>query len=743
MAHLPLLMKDLALILGAAAITTLIFRRLKQPLVLGYVIAGLLVGPHFSFFPTVGDPENIKIWADIGVVILLFSLGLEFSFKKLMRVGGSASIAGIFEISSMLLLGYITGTMLGWSQMNSIFLGGIIAISSTTIIIRAFDEQGMKATSFAGLVMGMLVIEDIVAVLLMVLLSTVAVSQQFSGVALLIEVVKLLFFLSLWFLSGILILPSFFRWVGKWLNEETLLIIALGLCLAMVLLATQMGFSAALGAFIMGSVLAETSQAETIEHQMQPVKNLFGAIFFVSVGMLIDPVLLWKYKWPVLLITIAVMLGKTIFVTIGSFISGQPLKQSLQAGMSMSQIGEFSFIIATLGVSLGVTEDFLYPIAVGVSVITTFTTPFMIRASQPIYLLIDEKLPQKWRNRLNRYSSSAQQLPAEADWKVVFRGYFIAIALNSVVILAVMFLAVRFLDPWLVKHLGNELFSHILTVIVTLIISAPFIWALTIKKLHRGSYTSLWLNSQLNHGPLVLVEVIRNLLAVLYLFLLLNQLFPVNVAFFGSVITLAVVLVIFSRKLQAFYARIEKRFMTNLHHRELMQNTGAKSTLTPWDAHLAHFVIRPEAACVGKSLQTLAWRERFGINVASIERGAKMITTPNRDELVFPFDKLAVIGTDQQLQQFRQIVEPAVPIKLEEAEEDIRLMKIKVDEHNLLKGKTIRHSGVREMTNGLVVGIERNGERILNPDSTMVFEWDDIVWIVGERNKILELTAKA
>ncbi len=739
MAHLPVLIKDLALILGAAAITTLIFRMLKQPLVLGYIIAGLLVGPHFNFFPTVGAAEDVRIWAEIGVVILLFSLGLEFSFKKLMRVGGAASISGIIEIGGMLLLGYTTGLLLGWSQMNSIFLGGIIAISSTTIIIRAFEEQGLKDKSFASSVMGMLVIEDIVAVLLMVLLSTVAVSQQFAGKELIFAVVKLAFFLSLWFLSGILILPSFFRWAARWLNEETLLIISLGLCLAMVILATNIGFSAALGAFIMGSVLAETSQAEIIEHQMQPVKNLFGAIFFVSVGMLIDPTLLWQYKWPVLLITLAVILGKTFYVTLGSFISGQPLKQSMQAGMSMSQIGEFSFIIATLGVSLGVTSKFLYPIAVGVSVITTFTTPFMIKCSLPLYNFIDNRLPPRWRNRLNRYSSGAQQIPADADWKQVFKTYLFTITLNSVVILAAIFMAVRFLDPWLRTQFDNMMVAHVITVALTLLLLSPFIWALTIKKLQRGAYTSLWLNSQANHGPLVVVEILRNLLAVLYLFLLLNQLFDVMTAFIGAIIVLAVVLFIFSKRLQAFYARIERRFMTNLHHKDLENNTGATSTLSPWDAHLVYFTVRPEAEVLGKSLESLGWREKYGVNIASIDRGSIKIPAPKRDEMVFPYDRLGVIGTDQQLQAFRAVVEPSVIKVTTPEEEDIKLMKMRVDEHNLLKGQTIRGSGIREKTNGLVVGIERNGQRILNPDSYTIFEWDDIVWVVGDRRRILEM----
>ena len=383
MSHLPTLIQDLALILAIAGVTTLLFKKLKQPVVLGYILAGILVGPNFSLLPSISDLEGVKVWADIGVIFLLFSLGLEFSFKKLMNIGGTAGVTGIFEIICMVALGYVTGKLMGWSSMDCIFLGGIIAISSTTIIIRSFDELGVKARKFAGVVLGVLVIEDLMAVLLMVLLSTLAVSRESAGMEMLYSVLKLAFFLFLWFLSGIFLIPGFLKWGRKIMNDETMLVISLGLCLLMVVAATYAGFSAPLGAFIMGSILAETPQAEKIEHLVQPVKNLFGAVFFVSVGLLIEPEMLMKYIGPVFILSFVVILGKTVNVTFGALLSGQPLKQSLQAGMSMAQIGEFSFIIATLGVSLQVTSDYLYPIAVGVSVITTFTTPYMIRLADP------------------------------------------------------------------------------------------------------------------------------------------------------------------------------------------------------------------------------------------------------------------------------------------------------------------------------------------------------------------------
>ncbi|HEX6427692.1 MAG TPA: cation:proton antiporter [Niastella sp.] len=737
MSHLPTLIQDLALILAIAGVITLLFKKLKQPVVLGYILAGLLVGPNFSLLPTISDTEGIKVWADIGVIFLLFSLGLEFSFKKLVKVGGTAGVTGIFEISCMVTLGYFTGKLMGWPTMDCIFLGGIIAISSTTIIIRAFDELGVKTRKFADVVMGVLVIEDVMAVLLMVLLSTLAVSREFAGVDMLYSVLKLIFFLCLWFISGIFLIPGFFKWGRKMMNDETMLVISLGLCLLMVVLATYAGFSAPLGAFIMGSILAETPQAEKIEHLVRPVKNLFGAIFFVSVGLLIDPALLIKYIGPVLLLSFVVILGKTINVTMGALLSGQPLKQSIQAGMSLAQIGEFSFIIATLGLTLNVTSDYLYPIAVGVSVITTFTTPYMIRLADPFFNWLTPKLPMKWRLAINQYSTGAQTILAESDWRIVLRSYMLVMATNSVVIIALILLSATYLLPVLKTHIPGQQLPAILTFAITLFATAPFFWGLAIRRLHSLAYRNLWLDKKYNHGPLVMLEVVRNVLLVVLVGFLVNQLFNTMIALVAILPVIVIVLLVFARRLNSFYARLEKKFLSNLNQREHMQSS-ASSDLSPWDAHMAFFTMPAESTVVGKSLQDLAWREQYGINIAYIERGSITITAPARSDVLYPFDKMAVIGTDVQLEEFRTVLESAL-LPSKNGEEEITLNKIIVDNHTALRGKTLRNSGIREITNGLVVGIERNGQRILNPDSTTIFEWDDIVWIVGDRKKIDEL----
>jgi CPA2 family monovalent cation:H+ antiporter-2 len=721
----------------AAGLVTLLFSRLKQPVVLGYIIAGLLVGPNFQLFPTIVELKGIQTWAEIGVIFLLFALGLEFSFKKLATVGASASVTGLIELSLMMTMGYFAGKWMGWSNMDCIFLGGIIAISSTTIIFRAFDELGLKTRLFTSLVMGVLIIEDLVAVLLMVLLSTLAVSQASAGMEMLIALAKLGFFLCLWFLTGIYVLPSFLKAISRWLNNETLLIVAIALCLGMVVLASSVGFSAALGAFIMGSILAETSYGEKIEHLVTPVKNLFGAIFFVSVGMLIDPKILLEYIGPVLLLTVLVIVGKVLFVTGGSLVAGKSLRHSLQAGTSMSQIGEFSFIIATLGVTLHVTSSYLYPIAVGVSVITTFTTPYMIRLAGPLEKFLNKHLPKKWLASINKYSMGSQTIKGESDWKIVFNAYLQMILLNSVVIISMILLSNYYLKPFINSYFNNEIWARLIGLVVTLIAMGPFLWGLTAKKIAGIAYKALWLDRKYNHGPLVTLEVARNVVAVLLIGLLLRQYLPVVPTLLGSVVVMIIVLVIFRQRLQFFYHRIEDRFLANLNQKEHKNTTSSQRSLSPWDAHLSKIEISPTSKIVGSSLGKLQLRERFGINIAFIERGEHIIYAPTKTDRLFPHDQIGVIGTDEQLQKFNPIVHSKnESLQVSANAEDIILERIVVDETNGLKGQTIRGSGIREKTDGLVVGIERNGERMLNPASETQFEWEDVIWLVGHKQKI-------
>ena len=715
MIHLPALIIDLAIILSAAAVVTLLFKKLKQPVVLGYIIAGLFIGPNIKFFPTIDDIGSIRLWADIGVIFLLFGLGLEFSFKKLIKIGGVAVITAFTEIGLTMLVGYGVGRLLGWNTINSLFLGGILAIASTTIIIRAFDELGVKNQKFAGIVTGVLIIEDLAAVLLMVLLSTVAVSRTFEGVEMIMSVLKLAFFLVLWFVSGIFFLPTLLKKIRTLVNEETLLIVSLALCFIMVVLAAYAGFSPALGAFIMGSILAETTKAERIEHLLKPVKNLFGAIFFVSVGMLIDLHMLVLHALPIFLATLVLLFGKPLFVTLGALAAGQPLKIAIQSGMSLSQIGEFSFIIATLGVTLNVTSDFLYPVAVAVSVITTFTTPYMIRFSDPVYNRINGILPEKWKKSLSAYSVGAQNITEISDWNKVLRFYFINVIVFSVIILTIILFSTQFLSP-----LFSALkWGQLITVFVTLVILSPFLWALSFRRTQRQAYANVWVKPSLR-GPLIALLLSRILLAFFFIGFLFDRLFSPGIALLG-VSGASVILAIFSKRIKSFYGKLNP-------------------ILTPWDTHISTFELNAQSPFIGKSLFESQIREEFGVNIAVIERGDYVINVPNRHEILYPFDTLSVIGTDEQLKIFEEYLESkATETKLLDTSRKVSLHHFTISKKSALVTKNIRESRIRERSKGLVVGIERKGERIINPESDLVFQENDKVWIVGNEMRILVL----
>lgn len=748
MGHLPDLIHDLALILITGALATLLFRKIKQPLVLGYIIAGFLVGPHFHLLPTVADNANIKTLAEIGVIFLLFSLGLEFSFKKLMRVGGAASITAFVEIAFITSVGYFTGKLMGWSTMDSLFLGGMLASSSTTIIIRAFDELGVKTKQFARIVFGVLVVEDIVVILLMVLLSTIAVTNQFEGGEILYTISRLLFFLAIWFLAGIFLLPTLLKKAKSLLDDETLLILSIGLCLGMVVLATQVGFSAELGAFIMGSIIAETTSAEKVEHVIKPVKDLFGAVFFISVGMLIDPKAIIEYGIPVIIVTLLTLFGKLFSTTLGALLSGQPLKQSVQVGMSMAQIGEFAFIVATLGLSLGVISDFLFPVAVGASAITTFTTPYLIKYSDPFYRFLVRHLPEHWVKRLNRYSLSTQTIKSENDWKIVLFSYVKIVAVNGIIVVALIFLCINILIPFLDANMDNQILRSAIALVVSLGLASPFIMALMSKRPANLAYKEMWLNKSYSKGPLLMIEILRILLGIFLLGFLVSKVFNNQAAIFIVVPLVIAIFFIFAKRLQKLYSRIEKGFLVNLNAREyaeyntlsagvIRKNAEIQTQMEPWDAHIVPLEVPQQAEYIGRTLHELEWREKYGINIVYIKRGGKIINAPDRNQILLPFDRIGIIATDEQIQIFKPVFDLVeIGVASEVDLDTIVLDNIIVNEYTQLKGLNIRSSGLREKTNGLVIGIERKNERILNPDSTMIFEWDDVVWIVGERKKI-------
>lgn len=748
MSQIPTLISDLAVILISAGIVTLLFKRLKQPVVLGYIVAGILAGPAIESIPTVSDVESIRIWADIGVIFLLFALGLEFSFKKLMQVGGTAVIGAITIVIGMMTLGYTTGMALGWGHMNSLFLGGMLSMSSTTIIFKAFDDLGLRNQRFAGVVFGILVVEDLFAVLLMVLLSTLAVSKHVEGMELLDNVVKLGVFLLFCFVIGIYLIPSFLKKAKRFLNEETLLIVSLGFCLGMVIIATKAGFSSALGAFVMGSILAETVDAERIERLIKPVKDLFGAIFFVSVGMLIDPQLLWTYKVPILLLTFVVMAGQILFAGFGVLLSGQPVKIAIQAGFSLAQIGEFAFIIAGLGLSLHVTDHFLYPIVVAVSVITTFFTPYMIRLAGPAYKLAEKVIPASWQRFLERYASGSNTIRQKSAWHKLLKSLARIVGTYTAVTLVLVFLWLQFVTPFITARITG-IQGNVLALVLILALIAPMLRAIMMKKNHSEEFQQLWNDNKYNRGPLVSLIVLRILLCIGLVMLpvmrLLNVALGIMLAVAGAVIAVA----IFSKKLKRQSILMERHFFTNLAARETELEKKAPIShrfanhLLERDLHLADFEVRQNSPSMGKTLKELNFRQKCNVNIVTIVRGEKRINIPGGNERLYPFDKLVAVGADKDLEVFRNyLVERYRQSEANRPEEyrEVKMEQIRISPGSRLIGRTILESGIRDQSACLVIGIERDNRSIKNPPPATVFEEGDIVWLVGEPDKLVRLS---
>ncbi|RYY30821.1 MAG: sodium:proton antiporter [Chitinophagaceae bacterium] len=753
MAHLPELIRDMALILLVGAFVTILFKRIKQPLVLGYIIAGFLVGPHFAYLPTIVDHENIETFAEIGVIMLLFSLGLEFSFKKLVKVGGSASVTAGVEILFVGLGGYLTGYLLGWNRMDSLFLAGMLASSSTTIILRAFDELGLKSRQFAKIVFGVLVVEDIIVILLMVLLSTIAVTQQFQGGEIIFTVFKLGFFLVLWFLVGIYLLPAFIKRTKKWMDEETVLILSIGLCFGMVLLATQVGFSAELGAFVMGSLIAETVLAEKIEHVTLPVKQLFGTIFFVSVGMMIDPQAMYQYSGPIVAITILTIVGKFFFSALGALISGQPLKRAVQIGSSMAQIGEFAFIVAALGLSLGVISDFLFPIAVGVSAITTFTTPYFIRLSEPLYNLITKTIPAKWMVRLEAYSAETQQNKDNPTWKKMIHAYNRILIINSILLVAITLLFQYAINPLLNAQIENSFARNIVSIGGATLLAFPFLWAILSKEVIIQGGNETMNRYYLKYSPAgIALYAVRFLIGVFLIGFFIDQITTTRFALVISVPVIVALLWIFSSKVKTIHQGIEQQFLSNLNERERLEyirnkgaielqekNKEANKYFQEWNAYVTELETGDSIAFAGMSLYELNWKEKFGVNVVYIRRNDRTIHLPDGKHRIFPFDKVGILGTEEQVAQLKLVFDETAQPGSNEAEidiNDIQLTKARITSANPYCGKTIKTSGIRKDLHSHIVGIERNGSRFFNPKSSEMILADDVIWLVGDRRLV-------
>ena len=743
------LVKDLALILISAGVFTIISKALKQPLILGYIVAGFLVGPHMGLFPTVTSTVQVKEWSDIGIIFLLFALGLEFSFKKLIKVGSSALITAMTQCLGMFILGFLVGEAIGWSNMESIFLGGMLSMSSTTIIIKAYDDLGYKDRPFAPLVFGALVFEDLIAVVLMVLLSTMAVSNKFAGGEMLIGLAKLVFFLILWFLVGIYMIPTILKKAHKYLNDEILLLVSLGLCFVMVSLASLAGFSEALGAFVMGSILAETLESEHIMDLTKGIKDLFGAIFFVSVGMMVDPHVIAEHWGTILVLTITVMTGILFFSTSGAVLAGQGLENAVHAGFSLAQLGEFSFIIAGLGVSLGVMRDFIYPVIITVSVITTFTTPYMIKAGTPAYLYLIKKLPAQFVNRINAFSTQERQNSAAAqnEWKRLIKEVALRVLLYSVILIAIDLGSHLFLDKYIISRLDSltPIVRNLISVVVTLAVMSPFLVGIAISgKDINSSSIKLIKAKQSNVWPVISLVLLRNLIAMGFVVSVIASHF--NLAFWTIllIIVSGVAFFLIGRRSISKFTVVEDRFMANLNEKEQQQRrmtpvtSSVSDKMSRYNVKTDMITISADSLYAGKMLKDLPFRHKSGVNIVKIIRGSRSIMIPKGEEMVFPFDKLIAVGTKEQLSEFRKDMTESVYVPDEKdtdtlAPRAFQLDSITLKEDSWLTGKTLRETDMRSY-GCMVISVVSDGQVTTNPKPDYRFKEGDLVWLAGEKS---------
>ena len=745
MSELAPLVTDLALILIVAGVVTIVFKKLKQPLVLGYIVAGFLVSPHMPLTMSVTDSQDIEIWANIGVMFTLFSLGLDFSFKKILKMGAAPFIATITIVFCMMTTGIMVGHLFGWTKMNCIFLGGMLAMSSTTIIYKAFDDLGLRQQNFSGLVMGVLILEDILAIILMVMLAAISGGGAGSG-DMLVSVLKLAFFLVLWFVVGIFVIPLFLRNTRKLTNAETLLIVSLGLCCLMAVISTKTGFSSAFGAFVMGSILAETIEAEKIIKVVEPVKNLFGAIFFVSVGMLVDPNVIVQYAVPIIVLVVTILLGQALFGTMGFLFSGQSLKSAMRCGFSMAQIGEFSFIIATLGCDLKVIENFLYPVVVAVSVITTFLTPYMMRAAVPCHDFLEKRLPRSWVKWLNHLAMSQNTTKVEdRKWRSLLlqlAGYTIVYSILSAATIAVLF---TFLLPFL-KMLMPPMWANILCGLITIGTISPFLRAIMVKKNHSEEFKALWTENRLNRLPLVFTIIVRVAIALAFVFFVCNKVTDFSNALLICLGMVFVVIMVMSRWIKHRSITLERTFVKNLRSRDIMAQVSGKrkplfeGRLLDRDIHIADFEVPVGSQWSGKTLKELALGKKYGVHVSSILRAGRRLNIPDGDSVIFPTDKLQVIGSDEQLATFGKALENelfAEDYDLEKRE--MKLKRMVISGASQFLGKTLEQSRIRQDYNCMVVGLEEGKENLSTVHAAYKFEKGDIIWVVGEEEDLERL----
>lgn len=742
--HVQSLIYDLALILTLGAAATIIFKLLKQPVVLGYIVAGFIASPHFSFLPSVGNEANIEFWAQLGIVVLLFSLGLEFSFKKLINAGGTAIATALIIVMGMLGTGFVIGKSMGFTSVNSIFLGAMLSMSSTTIILKALTDLNMRHRRFVPGVFAVLIVEDLFAVVMMVILSSIAINKTVEGGEMVKSILKLSFFLIIWFVVGVYLIPTIFNRFRRIISDEMMLVIAMGLCFLMAIFSVESGFSLALGAFIMGSILAGTSEAERIERIINPVKDLFGAVFFISVGMMVDPDVIVQYAGIIALLSVVVIVGMIIFGTTGMLATGQPLKIAMESGFSLTQIGEFSFIIATLGTTLDVLDDSIYPIIVAVSVITTFTTPFFIKSAIPCYNRVEKLLPKKWNALLEGYTktASADVKPAQRNiWVSIVKRHVFRLVLFSVVIFASIFILRSYLIPIVCQLLEKVMSPRValfVSVALALLALSPFFYAIITPKLDRSERKKLKESniSGLAMMPRIVMMVIGGILTMAFITILLFGFYSSLTSVLVAIIYFIVLVLLLSPLARKQLDNMEKHFISNVNERE-NRRTGKENNLVS-DMHLAYMTVGYDCPFVGERLKNADLRRKYGVNVVAIQRNSVRYPIPTGNMRIFPGDQIGVIGTDEQIQTLLPLLE-ANKVNAEADYSDVKFTHFVLSDTSPLIGKRLADARLREDYKSLLVAVGRGEEDYLSPTPDIEFAVGDILWIVGDTQKMKEL----
>lgn len=751
---------DLALILVASGIVTIIFRKLKQPVVLGYIVAGFLISPNFDYLPTVVDQADISAWGDVGVIFLMFGLGLEFSFKKLGQVGGSAFTVAATVMAMMILVGAGIGALMGWDKMDCIFLGGMISMSSTMIILKSYEEYNLMRERFAQMVLGALVIEDIGGIFMLVILSAISVGRNVSGVAMAQQIIIMLIYLAAWILIGIYLVPTILKKITSLLNDELVLIVSAALCMGMVVIGNLIGFSSALGAFLAGSILAGTIQSERIRYLIKPVKDLFGAIFFVSVGMLIVPKMLIDYIVPIIIITIVVILGQMTFSVFGILLSGQSLHTAIRGGFSMVQIGEFSFIVATLGMSFGVISDFLYPVIVCVSVITAFATPIFIKNSERAYKFINSKLSEKAKMALRRNTSESQTRDSlDSDWNQYIKNICIRTGACSSILFLLYWAGTRYIMPRIDEVVGSSMTGNIISAAIIIAAMLPVINVMFDSNVTL--YYKLWVKHRTNHLPLITIRALRALIGACFVALVLRKIFLIPFVVLVLIAAIPIILIVRSTWLNGVTIAMEKRFVANFSERTLTKakRDRARNRTYRWldeSLYVVEFEITDPDFY--KTIFDFTKRRDFVVTIIRIIRKDAYVNMPSADEYIQYGDVLQMLGTWDEVDACTILLEKDDAIRYTDSEDktlkdfmygqrfegvpeegELVCVPIKLDSDSRFIRKSIRNCGLRQAFGATIIGIERGALPIVSPDIDTILMKDDIVWLIGGASMVTKL----